>query len=212
MAVFKYEKRADWTAANPVLQAGECGFEADTGNRKIGNGKDSWQRLPYCGAPGYWGEFTSASSQTASANTPTEVTFADSVAGATKEITLLNNSQIKVSHAGVYVFEIVLHLKNDDTQIHDAAFWLRKNNNSSAGDMPLTTLSVSVIESHGGVPGRATAALDHTLTLDAGDYIELIWATSDVNISITGAAATTSPYARPTAPSAVCNVFQVASA
>lgn len=212
MAVFKYEKRADWTATNPVLQAGECGFESDTGNRKIGNGKDSWQRLPYCGSPGYWGEFTSASSQTATANTPTEVTFADSVAGSTKGITLLNDSEIKVDHAGVYEFQVVLHLKNDDSQIHDAAFWLRKNNSSSAGDVPLTTLSVSVIESHGGVPGRMTAAFDHTLILDAGDYIELIWATSDTNISISGAAATTSPYARPTAPSAVCNVFQVVSA
>jgi len=212
MAVFKYEKRSSWAATNPVLQSGECGFESDTGNRKIGNGKDTWLRLPYCGAPGYWGEFVSASSQTAAANTPTEVTFADSLAGLTKRITLLNDSEIKVDHAGVYEFQIVLHLKNDDSQIHDAAFWLRKNNSSSAGDVPLTTLSVSVIESHGGVPGRMTAAFDHTLTLDAGDYIELIWATSNADISISGAAATTSPYARPTAPSAACNVFQVASA
>ena len=195
-----------------MLQAGECGFESDTGNRKLGNGKDSWARLPYCGSPGYWGEFTSASSQTATANTPTEVTFAASLAGSTKGMTLLNDSEIKVDHAGVYEFQFVLHLKNDDSQIHDAAFWLRKNNNSSAGDVALTTLSVSVIESHGGVPGRMTAAFDHTLILDAGDYIELIWATSDTNISISGAAATTSPYTRPTAPSAVCNVFQVASA
>jgi len=108
MAVFKYEKRSSWAARNPVLQAGECGFESDTGNRKLGNGKDSWARLPYCGSPGYWGEFTSASSQTATANTPTEVTFAASLAGSTKGMTLLNDSEIKVDHAGVYEFQFCL--------------------------------------------------------------------------------------------------------
>lgn len=38
---------AQWTAANPVLAAGEQGFETDTGKLKIGNGTTAWASLPY---------------------------------------------------------------------------------------------------------------------------------------------------------------------
>lgn len=36
-----------WTAANPVLQSGEPGFETDTGLLKIGDGTTAWTSLPY---------------------------------------------------------------------------------------------------------------------------------------------------------------------
>lgn len=41
---------ADWTANNPVLTAGEPGFETDTLRFKIGNGTTAWVSLAYQGA------------------------------------------------------------------------------------------------------------------------------------------------------------------
>ncbi|GAB3248592.1 glycosyl hydrolase family 28-related protein [Nocardioides dilutus] len=38
---------AQWAAADPVLAAGEPGFETDTGLHKIGNGGSPWSTLPY---------------------------------------------------------------------------------------------------------------------------------------------------------------------
>jgi hypothetical protein len=38
---------AQWTAANPVLFAGEAGFETDTGKLKIGDGTSAWSALYY---------------------------------------------------------------------------------------------------------------------------------------------------------------------
>jgi len=38
---------AEWTAADPVLAAGEPGFETDTGLHKIGAGGRAWSALPY---------------------------------------------------------------------------------------------------------------------------------------------------------------------
>ena len=38
---------AQWTAANPVLAAGEIGFETDTNQFKIGDGSSAWSTLPY---------------------------------------------------------------------------------------------------------------------------------------------------------------------
>lgn len=38
---------SEWSSANPVLLAGELGYETDTGRLKIGNGSTSWNDLPY---------------------------------------------------------------------------------------------------------------------------------------------------------------------
>ena len=212
MAISKYHKRADWALVDPVLQAGETGIESDTKYEKIGNGRDPWSKLQYFGSPGYWAEFTDASDQTAVANTPTAVTFDNSDPTANHGVRLDNSSKLVVEYPGIYVFEFVVHLENNDNHIHDVHFWLRKNNSGSTGDVASTTLALSVTESHGGTPGHMVAVLDHTLHLVAEDYIELIWATSNADVSIQAAPAITSPYARPAAPSAVCNVFQVSAA
>jgi len=36
-----------WTDANPILAAGEIGFETDTGKFKMGNGSSAWSALSY---------------------------------------------------------------------------------------------------------------------------------------------------------------------
>lgn len=38
---------SQWVAANPVLAAGEMGFETDTTYMKVGNGTSAWTALPY---------------------------------------------------------------------------------------------------------------------------------------------------------------------
>ena len=211
MAVQKVASRANWAAHNPILLPGEIGFETDTGNQKIGNGVEGWNRLHYYGSPGHWGEFTSDTEQTAVANTPTEITFNHTDPNG-EGVRIESNSRITVDNPGIYVFEVNFQLSNNDTQIHDAHFWLRKNNSGSEGDVPLTTTAVSVIEKHGGVRGNNNLLIDHTLVLAEEDYIEIMWAPSNANVSLRAGAAITDPYTRPTRPSVVLNVFQVAAA
>jgi hypothetical protein len=38
---------ANWTAANPILAAGEMGVESDTRKAKFGNGTTAWNSLSY---------------------------------------------------------------------------------------------------------------------------------------------------------------------
>lgn len=49
---------AQWESANPILEAGEIGFESDTTNLKVGDGTTRWINLPYVaeGAPGPQGD------------------------------------------------------------------------------------------------------------------------------------------------------------
>jgi hypothetical protein len=38
---------AEWIAADPILAAGEFGYETDTGKIKIGDGTTNWSGLKY---------------------------------------------------------------------------------------------------------------------------------------------------------------------
>lgn len=42
---------AEWTSADPILQARECGVTTDTGMMKVGNGVDVWSDLPWVDGP-----------------------------------------------------------------------------------------------------------------------------------------------------------------
>lgn len=43
---------SNWTSTNPILQAGEPGFEIDTNKLKIGDGVTKWNLLPYISGSG----------------------------------------------------------------------------------------------------------------------------------------------------------------
>jgi hypothetical protein len=38
---------SEWASENPILRAGESGYESDTRKMKIGNGSSRWNNLPY---------------------------------------------------------------------------------------------------------------------------------------------------------------------
>lgn len=44
---FRRGTASQWTTANPILSAGECGYETDTGLAKIGDGSTTWTALEY---------------------------------------------------------------------------------------------------------------------------------------------------------------------
>lgn len=66
---------ASWTAANPILSAGELGLETDTSKLKVGNGSTAWNGLSYF--PVEWSAVT---------NKPTYVAAGSSQAAARSEI------------------------------------------------------------------------------------------------------------------------------
>jgi hypothetical protein len=89
---------------------------------------------------------------------------------------------------------------------------LRKNNEGSAGNVPASDSRFSIIAKHGNVDGNVIGCVNFVLPVVANDYLELIWATSDVDAYIHAEAAATSPFAHPSIPGVVCTVVQVASA
>lgn len=46
------DTESNWTTTNPILAAGEIGFETDSGQFKIGDGILVWDELDYAGGGG----------------------------------------------------------------------------------------------------------------------------------------------------------------
>lgn len=210
-SVFKVNSRSNWAALNPVLMDGEAAIESQTNNVKIGNGKSTWNQLPYFSGPGYWASFWDSTSQTATANTPTSI-YLRSEDPASRGIHIVSQNRITFDHAGVYSITFSIQFSNTDSSIHDINVWLRKNDSGASGDIPATDSRFSIIASHGGIAGNVIGTVNFVLAVVANDYLELIWATSNAQAYIHAEAAETSPFAHPSIPGIVCTVVQVASA
>jgi hypothetical protein len=208
---FKVNTRSQWSALNPVLLAGEPGLESNTQNLKIGDGLTPWNKLPYHGCPGYWGSFWDETSQVAAAINTAYPILLRKVDLANRGVKIISDSRITVDHPGIYSFTFSIQFTNSDVQIHDVNVWLRKNDSGSSGDVPASDSRFSVISSHGGVDGNVIGTVNFVLGLVAGDYIELMWMTSNVAAYIHAEGASASP-AHPSIPGIICTVVQVASA
>jgi len=208
---FKVNTRSQWSALNPVLLAGEPGLESNTQNLKIGDGLTPWNKLPYHGCPGYWGSFWDETSQVAAAINTAYPILLRKVDLANRGVNIISDSRITVDHPGIYSFTFSIQFTNSDVQIHDVNVWLRKNDSGSSGDVPASDSRFSVIASHGGAAGNVIGTVNFVLGLVAGDYIELMWMTSNVAAYIHAEGASASP-AHPSIPGIICTVVQVASA
>ena len=205
---FKVNTRSQWATLNPVLLAGEPGLESDTNNLKIGNGRSAWTSLPYHGCPGYWGSFWDSTSQVAAlANTAYAIKLRQTDA-ASRGIRIISNERITFDHAGIYSITFSIQFSNTDNSIHDTNIWLRKN----GVDLPASDSRFSVIARHGSVDGNVIGCVNFALGVTTNDYLELMWATSNVAAYIHAETAQTSPFAHPSIPGIICTVVQVASA
>jgi hypothetical protein len=156
----------------------------------------------------YWGSFWDTTTQTAAAvNTAYPITI-NTADPANNGVTVVSGSRITFQYAGVYSVTFSAQFTNSDTQIHDANIWLRKNNAGSSGDVPDTDSKFSVPNSHGGIHGNLVGTVNYVLSLNAGDYLELIWATTNTAVTLTSIPAGTTPVS-PRIPSIILTATQV---
>jgi hypothetical protein len=113
--------------------------------------------------------------------------------------------------SGVYKITYSLQLTNTDNAAHDAAVWLKINN----VDVPRSTTIFSVpARKSAGVFSYVCAYSEVVFSLEAGDEMELYWATGQAydtspatdGIYIEAIAAQASPYVRPATPSALGSI------
>jgi hypothetical protein len=114
---------AQWTAANPVLGAGEIGFETDTNKFKIGNGSTAWTSLSYFidgaslidGAP----DLLNTLNELAAALGDDPAFFTTVANNLGNAVNVLSNSQTATSNALTLVQGNVASIANSITSIQN---------------------------------------------------------------------------------------------
>lgn len=157
------------------------------------------------------GAFMSTQNQSVAViNTPTRVTF--NVTDYSRSVAQIAGDGIHVYQSGLYNIQFSCQLTNNDTQIHDAAIWLRKGSGlSAASDIPYTSSVTSVQGTHGGQPGYHVIAANFMVYLDVDDYIEMWWSTNSTQVILETLPPITTPFVNPGSPSVVVTFSYVSS-
>ena len=150
------------------------------------------------------GAFQSSADQTATVNTATAMTF--NVTDYSNAVSIVSNSRITVTTAGIYNLQWSGQFENADTQLHDASVWIRVNGTDVVGSNGL----ISVPNKHGGIDGHTIAAWNYFVELQANQYVELWWSTDDAQVSLQAYAAGVTPT-RPTTASVIATLSFVSA-
>ena len=110
-------------------------------------------------------------------------------------------SRITFGLSGLYNVQFSAQFVNTDIAVHDIDIWLRKNGT----DVAESNSQFSVPAKHALVDGHFIGALNYFIDVIAGDYVELMWHTSDNTTTIQYIAPQTSPT-RPGTPSVIVTV------
>lgn len=158
----------------------------------------------YLNAP--YGAFQDSTDQVA-ANTTTAYAITFDTTDYSNGITLSNSSRLNVSQGGLYNVQFSIQFKNTTNDTQDVEVWFRKNGTDIAKSNSRFGLSA---RKSSGDASHVVAAMNYFVDLAENDYIQLIWRTSDVGVSIEQYPAGTTPT-RPVTPSAIATMSFVSN-
>jgi len=122
-------------------------------------------------------------------------------------VTIVSNSRITVADDGVWNLQFSLQFTNTTNASQDVDVWFRVNGTNIANSNSRYGLAP---RKGAGDPFHIIMALNYFASLNATDYIEIMWRTSDTGVSIEQYAAGTSPT-RPAIPSAIATMSFVSN-
>ena len=122
-------------------------------------------------------------------------------------VSVVSNSRITVAFDGIWNLQFSIQFKNTTNDGQDFDIWFRKNgvnidNSNSRFHLPARKILAD--------PSHVIAALNFMESLVTGDYIEIVWRTTDTGVSIEHFAASTSPT-RPAIPSVIVTMTFVSN-
>ena len=152
------------------------------------------------------GAFQDSTDQVA-ANTTTAYAVTFNTTDFANGVTVASGSRITVADAGIWNLQFSIQFTNTTNSSQDVDVWFRvngtnvANSNSRFGFAPRKGV---------GDPYHIIAAMNYFVSLNATDYVEIMWRTTDVGVSIEQYAAGTSPT-RPAVPSAIVTMSFVSN-
>jgi hypothetical protein len=153
-----------------------------------------------------YGAFQDSTDQVA-ANTTTAYAITFNTTDYSNAVTLTNSSRLNVANSGLYNIQFSIQFTNTTNSSQDVDVWFRvnginvANSNSRFGFAPRKGV---------GDPYHIIAAMNYFVSLNALDYVEIMWRPTDVGVTIEQYAVGTSPT-RPAVPSAIVTMNFVSS-
>ena len=152
------------------------------------------------------GSFFDTTDQTA-ANTTTAYAVKFNTTDFSNGVTIANNSQITVHVDGIWNAQFSLQFKNTTNDGQDIDIWFRLNGTNIANSN--TRFHIQARKSTGD-PSYVVASMNYFLEMVDGDYVEIMWRVSDVNVTMEYLAAMTTPD-RPAVPSSIATMTFVSN-
>ena len=152
------------------------------------------------------GAFQDSTDQTA-ANTTTAYAITLNTTDFSNGVTIASGSRLTVVDAGIWNCQFSIQVKNTTNDTQDIEIWFRKNGTNI--DNSNSRFNMSPRKSSGD-PSHTIAALNFFASMNANDYLEIMWRVSDVGVSIEHYATGTSPT-RPATPSAIVTMSFVSN-
>lgn len=147
-----------------------------------------------------YGTVSSTQTQTVSTiNTPTPITFNTIQNNLGISIGALDASKVFFAESGLYVLNFNTQSLSNNSSAKNVYFWLRIN----GVDLPYSTRIKSIV----GNGVYSTFHITYNVSLNANDYIQFMWASTDTNVQLDASPATA--FA-PTSPSAYLHIDQAA--
>ena len=152
------------------------------------------------------GAFQDSTDQTA-ANTTTAYAVTFNTTDFSNGVTIASGSRITVADAGIWNLQFSIQFTNTTNASQDVDVWFRvngtnvANSNSRFGFAPRKGV---------GDPFHIIAAMNYFVSLNATNYIEIMWRPTDVGVTIEQYAASASPT-RPAVPSAIVTMSFVSN-
>jgi hypothetical protein len=152
------------------------------------------------------GAFQDSTDQVA-ANTTTAYPITFNTTDFSNGVTIASGSRITVADSGIWNIQFSIQFTNTTNASQDVDVWFQvngtnvANSNSRFGFAPRKGASD---------PYHTIAAMNYFLTLNANDYVQIMWRPTDVGVTIEQYAAGTSPT-RPAVPSAIATISFVSN-
>lgn len=153
-----------------------------------------------------YGTFYDTTDQTAASST-TAYAITLNTTDLSYGVTVVSSSRITFEFAGTYNIQFSVQLTNDTNNSQDIDIWFAKNGTNIANSNSRFGLAP---RKSAGDPYHAVGALNFVVQLQANDYVQLFWRSSDPAARIEYYAAGTSPT-RPAIPSVILTATFVSS-
>lgn len=117
-------------------------------------------------------------------------------------VTVVDGSKMTVTNPGIYNLQFSVQLEKSSNGVNTAYIWLKKN----GANVSNTSTAIDILKQAGG-GGKTVAAWNFVESLNAGDYLELVWQSSDTDMTLH---AETASGNLPAIPSIIATLTQVA--